>query len=169
MKHGTIFWTTSKVVRIGPGPWSGQPCSSKNFQWSSSSIVLPLNTPYNHLMAPSETVSTSKSYYFCIKGHGGHGTDNSVRVRPCPRFPDYFCINFTYIYYLYYYYTNPTAMKHGSNEIRKNHESKTVRAISNKHQTEIIFDSFWPLAKNEDVEMQYLNMLDSHDIVSYDS
>ena len=33
-------------------------------------------------------------------------------------------------------------MKHGSNEIRKNHESKTVRAISNKHQTEIIFDIF---------------------------
>ena len=72
---------------------------------------------------------------------------------PCPCIPDNFCINFTYIYYLYYYYTNPTAMKqgfadtdmsppnsdqkHDSNEIRKNHESKTVRVFSNKHQTEI--------------------------------
>ena len=27
--------------------------------------------------------------------------------------------------------------KHDSNEIRKNHESKTVRVFSNKHQTEI--------------------------------
>ena len=102
------------------------------------------------------------------------GTSDTVRtkhvqVRPCPRFPDYFCINFTYIYYLYYYYTNPTAMKHGSNEIRKNHESKTVRAISNKHQTEII----WPyltfidlLQVNHAIKMQYLNMLVSHDIVT---
>ena len=73
---------------------------------------------------------------------------------PCPCIPDNFCINFTYIYYLYYYYTNPTAMKrslvdtdmsppnsdqkHDSNEIRKNHESKTVRVFSNKHQTEIL-------------------------------
>jgi len=34
--------------------------------------------PFNHSMAPSETVSTSKSYYFCIKGHGGHGADNGA-------------------------------------------------------------------------------------------
>ena len=70
--HGHLRTRLSVSVQ-DHGP--GNPAHQKNFQWSSSSIVLPLNVPYNHLMAPSETVSTSKSYYFCIKGHVGHGTD----------------------------------------------------------------------------------------------
>ena len=32
-------------------------------------------------------------------------------------------------------------LRHDSNEIRKNHEPKTVRVFSNKHQTQMI----WPL------------------------
>ena len=71
--HGHLR-TRLSVQDHGPG----NPAHQKNFQWSSSSIVLPLNVPYNHLMAPSETVSTSKSYYFCIKGHVGHGTDTKT-------------------------------------------------------------------------------------------
>ena len=72
--HGHLRTRLSVSVQ-DHGP--GNPAHQKNFQWSSSSIVLPLNVPYNHLMAPSETVSTSKSYYFCIKGHVGHGTDKT--------------------------------------------------------------------------------------------